>query len=237
MQGGIRAALLELGDAIGRAGLIAAAALIAYFIGSLSEEARRWLLARWQFVRWRQQIRARRGRFGAVGTRRGERSIMQYLQRALATLDAHARAKGHKDLSSALDWPAGSQMHVGDWEWLIPDVAAELFRDRVLLRLRLLVTEPSLAAEADRFEAEGHLRLSVVAPATAIFITLATQHHIAWLVGLIFIVLLAWQGQQRLRDAADVVADALLADIIAAPSVDRLVARIKPAPAYREGDS
>jgi len=234
-QGGARAELLELGDAIGHPGLIAVVTLVAYFIGSLSEEARRWLLANGPWLRWREATLARRGgRFSTIGSRRGETSTMEYLGGALAGLAATAHEKGYADVRVALGLPTehlvADGIHVADWEALMPAVADELFRDHGLLRTRLLVTEPLLATEAERLDAEGHLRWSVVLPGAAVLVTLALQDHWVWVVGLLLIVSLAVQGQRRLNDGADVVADALLAEVITAPSVNRLAAKIEAAP-------
>jgi len=234
-QGGARAELVELADAIGRPGMIAIVTVGAYFIGSLSEEARRWLIANGPWVRWRAATLARRrGRFRTIGSRRGEASMMEYLGSALAALAARAHEKGYPDVRVALGLPTEHRVadgiHVGDWEALMPEVTDELFREHGLLRTRLLVTEPLLAAEAERFDAEGHLRWSVVLPGAAILVTLAFQDHWVWLVGMLPIATLAVQGQRRLNDGADVVADALLAEVITAPSVDRLAAKIKAAP-------
>jgi hypothetical protein len=233
-HGGARSALLELGDAIGRPGVLAVLAIAAYFTGSLSEEIRRWLVALRPYRQWRGRAYTRHGRFRTLGSKRGEAAIMEYLRQALSQLAAEAHAKGYDDMRAALDlptdWPVADQIHIGDWEILLPDVARDLFHDTKLLRTRLLATNPALAAEADRFEAESALRLSIVAPASAMLFTLSLQDHLIWIVGYIVVAVLAWQGLQRLHQSADVIADALLAEIVTAPSVDRLAARIRTAP-------
>ncbi|MDP8910373.1 MAG: hypothetical protein M3N47_14935, partial [Chloroflexota bacterium] len=154
--------------------------------------------------------------------------------RALGALAAAAHAKGYADVRAALGLPTerlvADGLHVADWEALMPEVTDELFREQNVLRTRLLVTEPLLAAEADRFDAEGHLRWSVVFPAAAVVVTLGFQDHWLWLAGLLPIAMLAVQGQRRLNDGADVVADALFAEVITAPSVDRLASKINAAP-------
>jgi hypothetical protein len=61
----------------------------------------------------------------------------------------------------------------------------------------LLVGEPDLFAEADRLSAEGELRLTVTAPITALIVLFSIQESPYWLAGLLAVLVLAYQGEQR----------------------------------------
>ena len=235
-QEGPWAALLELGDAIGRPGLLAAATFAAYLIGSLTEEVRGWIIARRTLVHWRESRLRRRGdRTNGAGvmSQRGEASITQYLYQALRDIAAEAHTKGYKDIREALgrptDYPVADGVHLADYETLVGDTATELFHEVGLLRTRLRVSNADLAAEVDRLEAEGTLRLAMALPLTLLILTLGYQDSWLWLLGLPVVVMLVWQGQSRTQESGDALADALLAGVLTAPAVDRIRAEVQSA--------
>lgn len=186
--GGARESLIELGDAVGRAGLLAVAALVAYLIGSLSEEARHaarrtlFRLGRRVRLRWEDRRVRRRGFVASLAvpmSARGKTSVSRYIDEALTQLAITAQRKGHSDVRTALrinpDDVVADGVHIADWEPLVPDVTREIYEDLGLMRTRLITGHPDLAAEYDRLQAESSLRYAFAFPATALFITLAVQ--------------------------------------------------------------
>jgi hypothetical protein len=106
-------------------------------------------------------------------------------------------------------------------ERAITDLEVELnaIRDRTETGLRreidvpgtlLIEKEDSLYSEADRYRAEGELRLGVCPPLIAIIVVIASREDSAlWLLGLVAIVVLANQGVRRIQDARGVIARAI----------------------------
>jgi hypothetical protein len=230
-RGGPSRALLELGDALGRPGLLAVATFAAYIIGSLSEEVRRLgtphaaALFPTNALEWREQLR-----FMSLS---GEDSLTRYLDDALRALATKARAKGYEDVRIPLNEPqdmVADGVHLADWETLMPIVRPQIPYDLPLIRTRLLVNHPELAAEYDRLQAEANLRYAFLLPGVALLITLAVQDSAFWLIGVVVALALAWQGVQRQREAGDVLADALLAGTVSAPVIDRYEATLEAAP-------
>jgi hypothetical protein len=120
------------------------------------------------------------------------------------------------------DDPVADHLHVADWETLIPDLSEEVVRDLPLVRTRLVSDHPEHAAEYDRLQAEGTLRVALAAPLVLFLVTVAVRDSLFWLLGLLAVLALAREGLTRTEEAGDVIVDALLAGIITAPAVDRV---------------
>jgi hypothetical protein len=233
-RGGVKQDLLELGDAAGRPGLVAAALLGAYLIGSLAEAGRRWLIGRRWLRMWLDDRRPDRFVHRGVLTDRGAGSLTQHLDEALRDIASSAHQKGYEDVREALgrrsDDPVADHLHVADWETLIPDLSEEVVRDLPLVRTRLVSDHPEHAAEYDRLQAEGTLRVALAAPLVLFLVTVAVRDSLFWLLGLLAVLALAREGLTRTEEAGDVIVDALLAGIITAPAVDRVRTRVENAP-------
>jgi hypothetical protein len=92
----------------------------------------------------------------------------------------------------------------------------DLLRGREVRRLeaKLRVANVDIYGDFDRLKAEGELRLNVAPAIAALAIALTLELSWWYALGVIFAVLLTWQGFQRLEAGREVIFQALMADII-----------------------
>jgi hypothetical protein len=106
---------------------------------------------------------------------------------------------------------------------LVGAVLAEL----QLVETRLIGEQTELYSTADRLGAEAEFRDAVTPPLVGLVVVLAFESSPAWLIGLIPIAMLYWQGVRRRQAHNDLLADALLLGRVEAPIVERLRYRME----------
>jgi hypothetical protein len=96
-----------------------------------------------------------------------------------------------------------------------------------LVRTRLLSSEPELYGAVDRMRAEAEFRFAVVPPLLALLAVLVTEQSAWWLWGLLVAGVLWRQARSRLRDAGDMLIDALRVGPVDAPTLERVRAEVE----------
>jgi hypothetical protein len=83
----------------------------------------------------------------------------------------------------------------------------------------LVGNEPALFAEVDRLRSESELRLAVVPPLLALTTVLAIKSSLWWLLALVAVSILQWQGFRRRTESRKLILDALTVGRTASPSL------------------
>ena len=94
------------------------------------------------------------------------------------------------------------------------EMAAELDLPATLL----VADQPALFAEVDRLRAEGEFRVTVAVPAFVLVIYLARAASPLWLVGLLAVVVVFYQGVLRIGDSRKLIADAVAMGRVDSPA-------------------
>ena len=230
--------ILDLTDAMSAIGSAAAVAALAYLLGVVSEGIFGWL--------WRNSNtffvppfsdRGRRALKELV-TRRADEVSDQLgtasLQMATLTTDPQMErlielrslaAEGIKARGNAVEPP--SQDPESDAHTELAGAMEQRVTDELdLVRTRLLGSEPELFESVDRMRAEAEFRFAVVPPLVALVAVLVVQQSAFWLFGLLVAAILWRQARSRLRDAGDMLIDALRVGPVEAPTLERVKAEI-----------
>jgi hypothetical protein len=218
----IAGAVYDLGKAVGPIWVGLGVSLAAYLIGSVSQSLSPAL----------EEAISRVWRASFVPLLRLGPKI-KWLPMQFTTLPQLPTAKYWDqavEVTAKLNIPEGAdsdaeQQAYKDAEALIryeSDVASDqLDRDISLPATLLLGQQPQLFTEADRLKAESQFRLAVVPPLTAITIAASLSQSPWWLVGLLPVFILLWQGNTRNREYRVLMYGAIERGIVKSDAFDR----------------
>jgi hypothetical protein len=209
-QEGAVGALGKLVNLTGRVGALAAATLIAYLIGSITES----LMSR-VMRRLSQRMRLRE-----------ELPLLEFIFMMLTDNELNARAlQGEAGYPSALSrsavFPGESRRLDGEVHRLADSVVRQL--DRIARRLRS--DEKDLYDEFDRLRSEAELREALTPAVAALAVALAVTWDLRWLLLILLCLALLWQALERRASADRVVLDAILVKKVKAPALERIEQR------------
>jgi len=201
-QTGIGATVYDLFNRIGRIWLAVAAGVLAYLVGSISQDLSPALRRLWVAYGPDFPVRGlESGRGDQIGVAFEQARELVEQQQALPeerrrtfarTIEARA-ARAEHEATRELELPA--TVLVGD--------KSELF------------------AEVDRLRAEGELRMAVVPPLSALTAYLCIESSLLWLLVCPLIIVLFIQGLQKEQDSKKLIADAIWKNRIESSSVSK----------------
>jgi hypothetical protein len=222
-------AILALSDVTSSVVLAFGASFLAYLAGSLSEA----FVSRGPLA----------SRTSLLLSRRGRGLILTYTNVRSQRIFAMAREKGppyeflHEQMMNDpragpyTMQPEGPALH--DLAEFLGEVTTS---ELELTMTRLASDDAQMFSVIDRIRAEAELRLAIVAPLTLLACVLAVTWNWFWLIGLVPITGLFWDGLVRSRAANDRVADAIYLERVEPPTVGRLISAAKEWPGPEHED-
>lgn len=207
------ASVYELGEQIGRVGIVIGLSVAAYLVGSVSQVLANALRAAWTFLLSELWLYLPVGIDRVVGTAPAyrapeEEEIVQLANRAI---NASAAASPHRSEAVDIDIE-------GVADRAIVEARAELSFPATVL----VGKEPEIFAEVDRLRSEGEFRVAAVPPLIAlVLVTVASTGSRWYFAALVPVLALLDQGVRRLRNSRELVADAKARGLVPSLALER----------------